>query len=130
MKQELKLKLMKKEGTETKEPEKPKSVEDTLGRLEEIVQSLGNDEITLAESIKLFEEGVKLADQLKISLEESELRIRKVLESSEGFELSDFPRVEQQDQLFIGQVSEEFEFFEFGDIHGRSFLDCYLPAWP
>ncbi len=67
------------------------SVEEALSRLEQIVKSLESEGVSLEESLKLFEEGVRLADALKKRLEESELRIKKVLESSEGFRLEDFP---------------------------------------
>lgn len=66
------------------------SVEEALGRLEQIVKSLESDAVSLEESLKLFEEGVRLADALKKRLAESELRVKKVLEDSEGFRLEDF----------------------------------------
>lgn len=65
-------------------------VEEALARLEEIVRSLESEEISLEDSLRLFEEGVRLADALKKRLEESELRVRKVLEEAEGFRLEDF----------------------------------------
>jgi len=65
-------------------------VEEALARLEEIVRTLEGDEISLEDSLRLFEEGVRLADALKRRLEESELRVRKVLEEAEGFRLEDF----------------------------------------
>jgi exodeoxyribonuclease VII small subunit len=65
-------------------------VEEALDRLEEIVRALEDGEISLEESLQLFEEGVRLADALKKRLEESELRVRKVLEEAEGFRLEDF----------------------------------------
>ncbi|OGF56696.1 MAG: exodeoxyribonuclease VII small subunit [Candidatus Fraserbacteria bacterium RBG_16_55_9] len=71
-------------------PEKEQSVEKALARLEQIVKSLEGDDVSLEESLKLFEEGVRLADTLKKRLEEGELRVKKVLESTEGFRLDDF----------------------------------------
>jgi len=65
-------------------------VEEALARLEEIVRSLESDEVSLEDSLRLFEEGVRLADALKKRLEESELRVRRVLEEAEGFRLEDF----------------------------------------
>lgn len=65
-------------------------VEEALARLEQIVRSLEGEAVSLEESLKLFEEGVRLADSLKKRLEESELRVRKVLEEAEGFRLEDF----------------------------------------
>lgn len=69
--------------------EAPLSVEGALARLEEIVKALEGEEVSLERSLELFEEGVKLADTLKKRLEESELRVKKVLESAEGFSLED-----------------------------------------
>jgi exodeoxyribonuclease VII small subunit len=66
------------------------NVEEALARLEKIVHSLEGEDVSLEESLKLFEEGVRLADALKKRLEESELRVRKVLEDTEGFRLEDF----------------------------------------
>lgn len=71
-------------------PEKELSVEEALSRLEQIVKSLEGEDVSLEESLKLFEEGVRLADRLKKRLEEGELRVKKVLESTEGFRLDDF----------------------------------------
>ena len=71
-------------------PEKEQSVEKALARLEQIVKSLEGDDVSLEESLKLFEEGVVLAAPLKKRLEEGELRVKKVLESTEGFRLDDF----------------------------------------
>ncbi len=71
-------------------PEKELSVEEALTRLEQIVKSLEGEDVSLEESLKLFEEGVRLADRLKKRLEEGELRVKKVLQSTEGFRLDDF----------------------------------------
>ena len=65
-------------------------VEATLTRLEEIVASLESEGVSLERSLALFEEGVQLADGLKKRLEESELRVKQVIEDAEGFRLEDF----------------------------------------
>lgn len=61
----------------------PKSLEERLARLEEIVQELENEEVSLERSLSLFEEGVRLAEAVHRELEESHLRVRKVLEEAE-----------------------------------------------
>ena len=66
------------------------SVEQGLQQLEALVAKLESDEVGLDEALQLFESGVKLADQLQKKLEESELRIKQVLESSQGFSVEDF----------------------------------------
>lgn len=49
--------------------------EDKLARLEEITNSLENSEIGLEDSIKLFEEGVKLSKECLTVLEKAELKV-------------------------------------------------------
>ncbi len=71
---------------ETAQPD----VEATLARLEEIVAALESEDVSLERSLALFEEGVQLADGLKQRLEQSELRVKQVIEDAEGFRLEDF----------------------------------------
>jgi exodeoxyribonuclease VII small subunit len=66
-------------------------VEEQLRRLEEIVQRLEGEAVSLEESIALFEEGVELAVAVRRRLEASEERIKQIVEKSEGlFSLEDF----------------------------------------
>lgn len=67
------------------------SVERQLDRLDEIVQRLESEAVSLDESIALFEEGVELAVGIRRRLEASEGRIKQIIEKSEGlFSLEDF----------------------------------------
>lgn len=59
------------------------NLEGKLARLEEIVQQLESEEVSLERSLALFEEGVKLAGAVRRELEESRLRVTKVLEETE-----------------------------------------------
>ncbi len=65
-------------------------IEAALARLEEIVRHLENEQISLEESLELFEEGVKLADSIQKRLSEAQLRVKKVLEEAQGFKVEDF----------------------------------------
>jgi exodeoxyribonuclease VII small subunit len=65
-------------------------IEPALARLEEIVRQLESEQISLEESLELFEEGVKLADSIQKKLSEAQLRIKKVLEETETFKTEDF----------------------------------------
>lgn len=66
-------------------------VERQLERLDEIVQKLESESVSLDESIALFEEGVELAVRVRKRLEASEGRIKQIVERSEGlFSLEDF----------------------------------------
>ncbi len=71
--------------------EKDLDVEEDLGRLEDIVEELENEQLDLERSIELFEEGVKLAEEVKKGLSEAEFRLKKVVDDSElDFEAEDF----------------------------------------
>ncbi|MEL7833079.1 exodeoxyribonuclease VII small subunit [Fodinibius sp. Rm-B-1B1-1] len=59
------------------EKERP-SFEEALKRLEEVVNQLEDESISLEESIDLYEEGIKLSKICTETLEEAELRIQKV----------------------------------------------------
>jgi exodeoxyribonuclease VII small subunit len=59
---------------------KKRSFEDALSRLEEIVESLDDDSMSLEEMIKLYKEGNELSKQCTKTLEDAELRIEKVHE--------------------------------------------------
>ena len=66
-------------------------IEGKLEKLESIVKELEDEQLNLERSIELFEEGVKLAEEVKGGLSEAELRLKKVVESSDlDFEAEDF----------------------------------------
>ncbi len=50
--------------------------EKKLGRLEEIVQKMEKGELALDESLKLFEEGVKLSRECHQRLNEAEAKVK------------------------------------------------------
>lgn len=53
--------------------------ETKLGRLEEIVQKMEKGEIALEESLKLFEEGIKLSRECHTRLNEAEAKVKKLV---------------------------------------------------
>ena len=55
------------------------SYEDSLERLEEIVQRLETGKLPLDESLQLFEEGTRLTKVCQRRLTEAELRIEKLM---------------------------------------------------
>ncbi len=66
-------------------------IEGNLEKLESIVKELENEQLDLERSIELFEQGVELAEEVKGALSDAELRLKKVVESSElDFEAEDF----------------------------------------
>lgn len=73
---------------------KEPSFESSLKRLEQIVTKLEGDELSLDDSLKLFEEGVKLADSCGKRLDEAEKKVSLLIKEPGGeieedpFELS------------------------------------------
>ena len=61
-----------------------KKFEAALARLEEIVRSLESGELGLEQSLKLFEEGVKLARVCNARLEEAERKVEVLLKDKNG----------------------------------------------
>ena len=55
------------------------SFEKKLTRLEEIVQKMEGGEMSLDESLKLFEEGVKLSRDCNKELSEAEQKVKKLV---------------------------------------------------
>ena len=53
--------------------------EKKLTRLEEIVQKMESGEISLDDSLKLFEEGVKLSRECNKELNEAEQKVQKLV---------------------------------------------------
>lgn len=64
--------------------------EKKLGRLEEIVQKMEKGDLALEESLKLFEEGVKLSRECHGRLNEAEEKVKKLV----GFSADGAPLTE------------------------------------
>ncbi len=72
---------------------KKQSFEENCRRLEEIVESLEDEQLPLEKSIKLFTEGVDLALKARGQLEEGEKKVQKLIARMEGdFELEDLDK--------------------------------------
>ncbi len=61
-----------------------KSFEDNIARLEEIVSLLERGDAKLADSLKLFEEGTKLAASCGKQLDEAEQKVVRLTKGSDG----------------------------------------------
>ena len=72
-----------------KESTKNKDFEQQLSELETLVEHMENGDISLEDSLKSFEQGIKLARSCQKSLKEAELKV-KILLSEDNTELSDF----------------------------------------
>ncbi len=78
--------------------------EETLKQLEDVVERLeSGDSLTLDESLAAFEEGVRLTRLCRKTLEEAELRVRRLAED-EGDETDRAPAGDEGSE---GAASEE-----------------------
>ena len=57
--------------------------EDSLAKLEGIVDALEDDDVSLEESVKKFEEGIKLVKDCQKELQEAELKVNKLMGDGE-----------------------------------------------
>ena len=62
--------------------------EKKLNRLEDIVQKMEKGELPLEESLKLFEEGIKLSRECHTQLNEAEVKVKKLV----GFDANGKPQ--------------------------------------
>ena len=69
--------------------------EDALKRLEEIVETLGEGNLSLEDSLKMFQEGMELCKVCNKKLDEAEYKVEKLMENEggeltvEGFEVKE-----------------------------------------
>ncbi|GLC32435.1 exodeoxyribonuclease VII small subunit [Clostridium omnivorum] len=68
---------------------KSETYESMLKRLEEIVKASDNGELSLEESMKIYEEGIILCNKLYKSLNESESKIKTLVDGEEKDFLSE-----------------------------------------
>jgi exodeoxyribonuclease VII small subunit len=68
--------------------------EDRLTALEVVVERLERGELTLDESVRLFEEGVKLSNACKLELEKAEGRVQVLVEAKGGMQTAELDEEE------------------------------------
>lgn len=77
-------------GSSKKESSK-RTFEQSLTRLEKIVDSLEQGEVPLENAIELYEEGIELSKECMEALSKAELKIKKLSKDLSGkIELADF----------------------------------------
>ena len=64
--------------------EEPKSFEENMKRLEEIVSALERGDAALADSLALFEEGTKLIGSCTKQLDQAEQQVVKLMKGPDG----------------------------------------------
>jgi len=74
-----------------------KKFETAMARLEEIVQGLEQGDLPLEQSLKLFEEGVKLSRICNTRLEEAERKVEVLFKDKDG-KLKTRPFEEQEEE--------------------------------
>jgi exodeoxyribonuclease VII small subunit len=65
-------------------PKKGSHFEESLKRLETIVEALEQGTVTLEESLKMYEEGISLSKQCLEELSNAELRLKKLRKDIDG----------------------------------------------
>lgn len=63
---------------------KKMSLEESMARLEEIVEKLENEKLTLEQSVKLYEEGVKLSAKCASELDTAKRKIKILQRGADG----------------------------------------------
>ena len=75
--------------SEEKKPEEM-TFEESLNKLNELVDKLENSGLDLDENIRIYEEAVVLRDRCRAILEESERKVQKLMETAEGLKTEQF----------------------------------------
>lgn len=74
------------------------SFEKALNRLEEIVSQLETGDLSLDESLKIFQEGIELSRFCTKKLTEAEAKVKKLIKTSTGkFRLEDLEIEEKEE---------------------------------
>ena len=67
-----------------------KSFEELMEKLEEITNKLEKEQLSLDDSVKLFEEGMNISKECNSKLEEAEKRITILIEDKDKLKEEDF----------------------------------------
>jgi len=65
----------------SKGKDQKKSIEKSLAELEKLVEELENGDLELDQALKKFEQGVKLSRECKKTLEETEMKIKILMDN-------------------------------------------------
>ncbi len=71
--------------------------EEALKKLEDIVREMESGDLTLEESLKSFEEGIRLSRFCSKKLDEAERRIEVLLKNEEGVDIQPFKGEDKSD---------------------------------
>ncbi|HOD27854.1 MAG TPA: exodeoxyribonuclease VII small subunit [Syntrophales bacterium] len=71
--------------------------EDALHKLEALVRKMESGELSLEESLKAFEEGIRLSRQCAQRLDEAERRVEVLLRDGDGLAVRPLPAADVED---------------------------------
>ena len=77
---------------------KQKSFEDALEKLEKITRELEEGDLSLEDSLKYFDEGVKLADYCSSKLSDAQKKVEILLKKNKSLEPVAFDRLEEENE--------------------------------
>jgi exodeoxyribonuclease VII small subunit len=72
--------------------------EDAVARLEDIVKKMEEGELTLEESLKVFEEGITLARVCSKQLDEADRTVELLLKEGEGVDIKPFAGLDENER--------------------------------
>jgi len=75
---------------------KKKSFEEALAKLEQITKKLEEGDLPLEDSLKYFDEGVKLAELCNSKLNEAQKKIEILLKKNDGLKPTPFDGLEEE----------------------------------
>jgi exodeoxyribonuclease VII small subunit len=71
--------------------------EEAMDKLEEIVRKMESGDLTLEESLKAFEEGIRLSRLCSQKIDEAERRVEVLLKTQDGFDVRPFKEKDESD---------------------------------
>ena len=75
---------------------KKKSFEEALIKLEQITKELEEGDLSLEESLKYFDEGVKLAEYCNSKLNDAQKKVEILLKKNDGLEPTAFDGLDEE----------------------------------
>lgn len=92
--------------------QKNQTFESSLGELEKIVRKLEDGDLSLEESLKLFEDGVKLSRECQERLNQAERRIEILLKDEKGNPILEEINPEDPDEPRAPKIKRRIVFDE------------------
>ena len=77
---------------------KKKSFEDALGKLENITKELEKGDLSLEDSLKYFDEGVKLAEYCNSKLNDAQRKVEILLKKEDSLEPVAFDKLDDENE--------------------------------